>query len=1130
MSDGTHANRVRTVVRVGDYVIGSEIGRGSFASVYKGYNKITNLTVAIKSVARSQLTKKLLENLESEIAILKKARHENVVELLDCLEFPVLKGEAGGLKEPIVRHFLNQLASALEFLQARKIIHRDIKPQNLLLCPPTPEYVLGSSEALQIFPNLKVADFGFARSLPSQDLAETLCGSPLYMAPEILGFQKYSAKADLWSTGAVLYEMIAGRPPFRAANHIDLLRKIELTNDKIRFPGDTGAPTGSTESTGHGGHYLPPASASPLVALDLQELVRAMLKRHPEDRISFEAFFQHPVLRLRASLSTAMPILAGPTEPTARTATPNDQGPSAVAQPASGRSALPAHQEPDPRSREDPVAGGLARDLDELLNIRALPSSSSPSSTPRPREATIPPAMESIPLVSNSSQGSPHLSKRDSLSRASAIRENAPPTAEKEYVMVDKRTVEVNILADELASSPKSGRGRLTNTQHHPPSSTGPSPSLMKHHGKSTSIPMVFPIADRTQQLTAPSPLRTRSDSPPQLGAVGLQHGFVGQTGAGTAFRGPSSLRSTATPSGQPPQLNSAGSATDMDEQATIAKIQDLTTKAQAVTQLADQKLGYVEDLLNLPHHQRQVQRTGNSGPPSATTSPAVRPQTTSSAHSRRGHLTDTHLRVQTSVEESFALYHRALSLLEIGLYAAERHWSRLTSQSIMGGGGSPASEPRRLPFYTAGGVTIGGGPSKGSPPAVASVPFNNTVQLARHQFNICEERAEYVKSKSPTDELVLTDLSIEQMLHDAALQTAKHALHLYRHQEFILCERGYQWAIDLLEALLEPVAWTSADEEAQFTRPGLGQGGMPEWHGKPALKLDPQDQARAHQYAPLCYDDRVYPSVSSNLENADRELFTTSLGHADEEATSSSLIPKSDSNSPEYALVAKLTNVKPLVQLLKAIHFKKQTHCVLTHRGVKFSVEDSRSVQAHAYLQRQFFSEFRFGPHWHRGPLPNSSRGGGGHPNSAGREAEDTRGAGLGEGEEEEELEMVFALDLTVLLQCLTIFSGTAGNALAHSANTPANSLDGTGGVGGGIPGGPVGGFGNPTSAHARYKSNTSLGWVVNDKGSEVELVLEENEVISVCKLATFESEEITDFQFQVHPIQHRLIIKVNY
>ncbi|RKP36641.1 kinase-like domain-containing protein, partial [Dimargaris cristalligena] len=317
MSDGTHANRVRTVVRVGDYVIGSEIGRGSFASVYKGYNKITNLTVAIKSVARSQLTKKLLENLESEIAILKKARHENVVELLDCLksrnhihlvvefcsvgdlsayikrrkEFPVLKGEAGGLKEPIVRHFLNQLASALEFLQARKIIHRDIKPQNLLLCPPTPEYVLGSSEALQIFPNLKVADFGFARSLPSQDLAETLCGSPLYMAPEILGFQKYSAKADLWSTGAVLYEMIAGRPPFRAANHIDLLRKIELTNDKIRFPGDTGAPTGSTESTGHGGHYLPPASASPLVALDLQELVRAMLKRHPEDRISFEAFF-----------------------------------------------------------------------------------------------------------------------------------------------------------------------------------------------------------------------------------------------------------------------------------------------------------------------------------------------------------------------------------------------------------------------------------------------------------------------------------------------------------------------------------------------------------------------------------------------------------------------------------------------------------------------------------------------------------------------------------------------------------------------------------------------------------------------------------------------------------------------
>ena len=73
---------------------------------------------------------------------------------------------------------------------------------------------------------LKIADFGFARSLPSTSLAETLCGSPLYMAPEILRYEKYDAKADLWSVGTVLYEMVVGRPPFRATNHVELLRKI----------------------------------------------------------------------------------------------------------------------------------------------------------------------------------------------------------------------------------------------------------------------------------------------------------------------------------------------------------------------------------------------------------------------------------------------------------------------------------------------------------------------------------------------------------------------------------------------------------------------------------------------------------------------------------------------------------------------------------------------------------------------------------------------------------------------------------------------------------------------------------------------------------------------------------------
>ncbi|RKO83686.1 kinase-like domain-containing protein, partial [Blyttiomyces helicus] len=156
-------------------------------------------------------------------------------------------GLAGGLNEFVLRHFLRQLASAIGFLRANSLIHRDLKPQNLLLCPaPQDDPPIripsssrsGSSSIIPALPILKLADFGFARALPSQSLASTLCGSPLYMAPEILRGDRYDAKADLWSLGAILYEMITGRPPFRAKNHIDLLRKIDFGDGHIRFPGD----------------------------------------------------------------------------------------------------------------------------------------------------------------------------------------------------------------------------------------------------------------------------------------------------------------------------------------------------------------------------------------------------------------------------------------------------------------------------------------------------------------------------------------------------------------------------------------------------------------------------------------------------------------------------------------------------------------------------------------------------------------------------------------------------------------------------------------------------------------------------------------------------------------------------
>lgn len=109
----------------------------------------------------------------------------------------------------------------------------------------------------------------------------------LYMAPEILRYEKYDAKADLWSVGAVLYEMAVGKAPFRAQNHIELLKKIEHSKG-IKFPDEDPA-SASAKSGGGGSSDLP-------VPEDIRALIRALLKRNPAERASFEEFFSSRAL------------------------------------------------------------------------------------------------------------------------------------------------------------------------------------------------------------------------------------------------------------------------------------------------------------------------------------------------------------------------------------------------------------------------------------------------------------------------------------------------------------------------------------------------------------------------------------------------------------------------------------------------------------------------------------------------------------------------------------------------------------------------------------------------------------------------------------------------------------------
>ncbi|CAD5214778.1 unnamed protein product [Bursaphelenchus okinawaensis] len=257
------------------------LGHGAFAAVYKGYQKSNKKEIAVKAIQKKNLNK-AKGLLQKEIKILKELsslKHENLVSLLKCLEntnsvFLVMEFCNGGdlsdylqihgvLDDVVIQHFFKQIARALEAINKKGIVHRDLKPQNILLCNPPHKKDFPIQEIV-----IKLADFGFARVLGEGIMAGTLCGSPMYMAPEVIMSQKYDAKADLWSIGTIMYQCRVGRAPFQAKTPQGLRSYYEKNRDL-----QPNIPSNCPDN--------------------LRDLLLRLLKRNSANRIEFLDFFNH---------------------------------------------------------------------------------------------------------------------------------------------------------------------------------------------------------------------------------------------------------------------------------------------------------------------------------------------------------------------------------------------------------------------------------------------------------------------------------------------------------------------------------------------------------------------------------------------------------------------------------------------------------------------------------------------------------------------------------------------------------------------------------------------------------------------------------------------------------------------
>ncbi|KAI4324528.1 hypothetical protein MLD38_030011 [Melastoma candidum] len=259
---------------MGKYEMGRLLGCGAFAKVYYARDLRTGQGVAIKVVSKMKVIKGgFTAHVKREIAIMRRLRHPNIVRLFEVMAtktkiYFVMEFAKGGelfakiakgrFNEDLCRKYFQQLISAVGYCHSRGVFHRDLKPENLLLDENW---------------DLKVSDFGLSAvqdQIQPDGLLHTLCGTPAYVAPEILAKKGYDgAKVDVWTCGVILFVLNAGYLPFNDPNLMVMYRKI--------YRGEFRCPK-----------WTPP---------DMKRLITRLLDTNPQTRITIDEILNDPWFR-----------------------------------------------------------------------------------------------------------------------------------------------------------------------------------------------------------------------------------------------------------------------------------------------------------------------------------------------------------------------------------------------------------------------------------------------------------------------------------------------------------------------------------------------------------------------------------------------------------------------------------------------------------------------------------------------------------------------------------------------------------------------------------------------------------------------------------------------------------------